>query len=68
MNRFTSFAFLVIGLLLLYFGFNASDSVASEVSQAVQGAPTDKSIWLIATGILGSVIGAAGLLFGRRST
>lgn len=65
MNKITSLALFVAGLVLLVFGINAADSVSSSVSEAVTGAPTDKSIWLIVLGILGLLSGAAGLFFGR---
>lgn len=67
MNKITSLALFVAGLVLLVFGLNSADSVSSSVSEAVTGAPTDKSIWLIVLGIIGLLSGGAGFLFGRRS-
>lgn len=66
MNRALSIALLVIGLILLFMGFNASQSVGSEISEAVQGTPSDRSIWLIVGGAAAAIIGAAGL-FRRRT-
>ena len=66
MSKIPSIAFLIIGALLLIYGVNASESVSSSVTEAVTGAPSNKSIWLIALGVLGLVTGGAGLLF-RRS-
>ena len=68
MNRIIPLTILVLGVALLIMGLNAGDSLGSEVSEIVNGAPSNKSIWLITFGILGSVIGSAGLLFGRRSS
>lgn len=65
--RITSLALFVAGLILLIFGLNASDSVTSTVSEAVTGAPTDKSIWLIVLGVIGLISGAAGVFIGRRT-
>ena len=65
MNRSISFAILVIGVVLLIFGLNAGDSIASSAKEAVTGTPTDKSIWLIVGGIAGIVIGGLGSLFRR---
>ena len=62
MNRIVSIALLVVGVILLIWGFNASQSVASEFSDAVTGAPTDRSIWLIVLGAVGTIVGAFGLL------
>lgn len=62
MNRIFSIALLVVGVILLIWGFNASQSVASEVSDAITGAPSDRSIWLIVLGAVGTIVGAFGLL------
>jgi uncharacterized membrane protein len=66
MNRAISIALLVVGIILLIMGFNASESVGSEVSEAVTGTPTDRSIWLIVGGAAAAIIGAIGL-FRRRT-
>lgn len=67
MPKVPSIAFLIVGVILLGFGLNAANSVSSEVSEVVSGAPTDKSIWLIVLGVIGIVSGGLGLLLGRRS-
>jgi LPXTG-motif cell wall-anchored protein len=67
MNKITSLALFVAGIVLLIFGLNSADSVSSSVSEAVTGAPTDKSIWLIVLGIIGILSGGAGFFFGRRT-
>lgn len=66
MNKTFSLVFLVVGAVLLIYGLNASDSVASSVSEAVTGTPTDKSMWLIILGAVGIVAGGVGLFAGRR--
>lgn len=66
MPRITSLALLVVGIILLVYGVNASNSFGSSINQAVNGAPTNKAIWLIAGGVLGIVSGAFGIFF-RRS-
>ena len=67
MSKIPSLAFLIVGVVLLIFGINASDSVSSSVTEAVTGAPTNKTIWLIALGIIGIIAGGAGLVMRRRS-
>lgn len=57
-----SIVILAIGAVLLVWGFNASDSLASEVSEAVQGAPSDKSIALMVIGGLFAAVGVVGLV------
>ena len=67
MNRPAFLALLVIGIVLLVFGINAHDSVASNAKELVTGTPTDKSLWLIVGGIAGIIIGGLGSLFRRAS-
>jgi hypothetical protein len=66
MNKSLSLAFLVVGVVLLVFGLNSADSVASSVSEAVTGTPTDKSMWLIVLGAVGIVAGGVGFFAGRK--
>ena len=58
MNRgLVGIILVVIGVGLLVFGINASQSFTSEVSKLFNGAPSDKSIWLVAAGAVVTVIG-----------
>ncbi len=57
-RRILGLALLVGGLVLLYFGMNASESFASDVSEMVSGSPTDRSIWMLTGGGAASVAGA----------
>jgi uncharacterized protein DUF3185 len=66
MTRIPSIALLVAGIILLIYGLNASDSISSSVTRAVSGTPTDKTVWLIALGVIGIIAGGVGLVF-RRS-
>jgi LPXTG-motif cell wall-anchored protein len=66
MSKIPSIAFLIIGIVLLVYGLDASNSVSSSLSNAVTGSPTNKSIWLIVLGVLGILSGGFGLFF-RRS-
>jgi uncharacterized membrane protein len=63
MPRITSIAILIVGIILLVYGLNASDSVSSSFSRAVSGTPTDKTVWLIALGVIGVITGGFGLVF-----
>ena len=56
-NKIVAIVLLLVGAALLYWGFDASDSFASEVSEAVQGAPSDKSIGLMVAGGVSALIG-----------
>jgi Protein of unknown function (DUF3185) len=66
MTKIPSIALLSVGIILLVYGLDASNSLSSSVTQAVNGAPTNKSIWLLALGIIGIISGGFGLFF-RRS-
>ena len=66
MNRLFSIGLLVAGVILLILGVASSDSFSSEVSEVVNDAPSDKTIWLLIGGGLLSLAGLTGVL--RRST
>jgi cytosine/uracil/thiamine/allantoin permease len=57
MNRAVGVALIIIGVVLLIWGVNASNSFGSEVSEAFTGSPTDRAIWLIVGGIASAVVG-----------
>jgi len=65
MNKPVSIALLVIGIVLLVYGLNAGDSIASEAKEVVTGTPTDKSLFLIIAGIVGIVVGGFSTFFRR---
>ena len=58
MNRILGITFLVVGVGLLAYGFNAADSVASDFSRFFNGTPTNKSIMLL---ILGGILAVLGI-------
>jgi hypothetical protein len=64
-SRIPSIVLLVAGIILLVYGLNASDSISSSVSRAVTGTPTDKTVWLIALGVIAIIAGGIGLVFRR---
>jgi uncharacterized protein DUF3185 len=66
-NTLVGIVLLVVGAVLLFFGFNANGSFTSEMSKFFQGAPSDKSIWLVVAGALAAVLGVAQLMRGRRT-
>ena len=67
MNKPIGIALLVIGIILLVYGFNASHSLASNVSQTVTGSPTDKTMWLLIGGAAAAVVGGVMTAMGGRS-
>ncbi len=67
MNRGMALGLLIVGIVLLVWGFEASDSFSSSVSRTFNGAPTDKTIWLIGAGVVLTLGGVAGLARGSRN-
>lgn len=61
-----SAALLVAGIVLLIFGFNASNSLGSDISRVFTGSPTDRAIWMLIGGAVLSVAGVVGLMRGSR--
>jgi hypothetical protein len=59
MNKAIGLALLVVGVILIVYGINSSDSVSSHLSQTFTGAPTNKTMWLLIGGIAASIVGAA---------
>lgn len=57
MKKALGAAILVVGLILLYFGYNEYTSVSSELSEAFTGSPTESSIWYLAGGAGATVLG-----------
>jgi len=67
MNKIISLILLAGGIVLIIYGVNASDSVGSSFSRMFNGAPTDKTLWLLIGGTVAAVVGLGGLLRGSKS-
>ncbi len=65
MNKLISLAILAGGIVLVAFGVSASKSFSSDVSRLFTGSPTDKTMWMLAGGIVAIIIGLVGLLRGQ---
>jgi len=57
MNKGIGLALLAVGIVLIIFGLNATDSFSSDVSRFFTGSPTDKSMWLLLGGIASAIVG-----------
>jgi hypothetical protein len=66
MNKALSVALIAVGAVLLIYGFNASESIGSELSEMFTGAPTDKTVWLLIGGIVAIALGIGGLVMRSR--
>jgi multisubunit Na+/H+ antiporter MnhB subunit len=67
MNNIVGLALFAIGIVLLIFGFNESQSFSSDVSRFFTGNPTDRSIWLVVGGAAAVVLGLVMAIRGQRS-
>lgn len=57
---------VVVGAILLYFGFNATESVGEQVVEGVTGRYTDETMWYLIGGGVAGVVGLVLLLFGKK--
>jgi len=55
MNRALGIALIILGIVLIVFGINSSNSIGSDFSRFFTGSPTNKAIWLLIGGI-GSLV------------
>ena len=67
MKKPISFALIAVGVILIGYGANASDSPGSSISRLFAGSPTDTTLWLLIGGFIAFVAGASGLLRGTKS-
>jgi hypothetical protein len=67
MTKAISIALIVGGVVLLYFGGQSFHSLSNDVSRFFTGSPTNKTIWLIAGGMIAMLAGLIGLAMpGKR--
>ena len=57
MNKGIGIALLIVGIVLISYGFNASDSVSSGVSRAFTGTPSEKTLGLLLSGAAAMTVG-----------
>jgi succinate dehydrogenase/fumarate reductase cytochrome b subunit len=68
MQSVSGIALLVVGVVLIIFGMQASASLGSRFSELFTGAPSDRTIWLLVVGVVAAIVGLGLLLTGRRGT
>lgn len=64
-NQILGLALLVGGIVLLYFGYQASQSVGEQVVESFTGKFTDSTTWYFVLGAAGTVAGIYLLAFRR---
>jgi len=57
MNKAVGIALIVLGIVLIVFGINSSNSLASDFSRFFTGSATNKAIWLLIGGIGSLAVG-----------
>jgi len=68
MQSVVGIALLVVGVVLIIFGMQASASLGSRLSELFTGAPSDRTFWLLIAGVVAAMLGLGLLLTGRRKT
>ncbi|KXI27306.1 DUF3185 family protein [Paraglaciecola hydrolytica] len=48
---------LIVGLVLLYFGFNQANSAVGEIGEAITGKYSDETMAYLIAGLIASVVG-----------
>lgn len=66
MTKAISIALIVGGIVLLYFGGQAFNSVSSDVSRVFTGSPTNKAIILLVGGVIATIAGLTGVAVSGR--
>lgn len=59
-NKIIGLVLLVVGIILLYFGYQSSQGLDDQISEAFTGNFTDTTIWYY---VLGGVAAVVGLVF-----
>ena len=52
MQSVVGIALLVVGVVLIIFGMQASASLGSRLSELFSGTPSDRTIWLLLVGVV----------------
>lgn len=58
-------ALFVGGLVLVYFGYQESNALASEVTEVFTGSPSDGAMWKMVGGAVAAVLGGVLAVGGR---
>lgn len=64
-NQIIGIALLVVGLILLFFGYQSSQGLDEQIFETFSGRFTDSTTWLFILGAASAVVGV-GLLFFKR--
>jgi hypothetical protein len=65
MIRFIGLGLTVVGAVLIFWAYQASESFGSQMSEFFRGSPTDRTIWLLIAGVITAAAGLGTFLRGR---
>jgi hypothetical protein len=68
MRKFIGVGIIVLGIIMVIAGLEASDSLASRFSRLFTGSPTDRTLWYFILGVVGLAVGASMVWPRRRPT
>jgi hypothetical protein len=68
MKKIVFLALAVSGVVLLVLGFQATNSLSSDVSRFFTGSPTDKAVWMLIAGVGAAALGLGGMLLTGRTS
>lgn len=61
-KKFFGLVFLVVGILLVAWGFNEAGSLGGKLSKAISGSPGDRVLWFYISGAVCVLIGLFNLV------
>lgn len=65
MSKLIGVVLLVVGIILLYFGWQASQSMGGQLSETLTGRYTDETMWYLIGGAAAVVAGGFMAIFKR---
>jgi len=68
LSQILGFTVIAVGVILLVFAYRASNTPVEQLSDALTGRFTDRTMWYFIVGGAALVGGAAMILFGRRAS
>lgn len=66
-DKILALVLVVVGLILLFFAYQSSQSLGDQVTEAVTGRFTDSTTWFMILGAASAVAGVGLLLFGKSA-
>jgi hypothetical protein len=66
MNKISGLVCLVVGALLIYWGYNMAHAVSSELNNLVNGSPGDKPMLLYIVGAILVIVGLGQITWKKK--